>query len=213
MMAGVTDCYQPIERKLRITRQCLAIMSSCRQPVSIVTKNRLVTRDIDLLAQLASHSATHVAVSITTLDPKLSAAMEPRASSPRERLATIGALHDAGVPVAVMVAPIVPGLNDREVPAILEASADAGASAAGFVMLRLPHQIKALFTDWLQREFPDRATHVENLVRQMHGGRMYNSQFGHRQRGSGPMAEQIERLFQVVCQRLGLNDVRQGVEP
>jgi len=209
MMAGVTDCYQPIERKLRITRQCLEIMTACRQPVSIVTKNRLVVRDVDLLKALAKHGAARVAVSVTTLDAKLSAAMEPRASSPGERLDAIRRLSDAGVPVAVMVAPVIPGLNDRQMPDVLRAAADAGATSAGYVMLRLPHQIKTLFADWLGRHCPDRAGRVMSLVRQMHGGRLYDSTFRHRQRGSGAVAEQIGQMFDVLGRRFGLRNVRQ----
>ncbi len=200
-MSGVTDCYQPLERRLTITRQCLAVMAECRQPVGIVTKNRLVTRDLDLLAELNCHRAVKVAISITTLDARLAAAMEPRASRPEDRLRTIAELHEAGIPVTVMVAPVIPGLTDVEVPAILEAAAEAGACSAGWVLLRLPHQIKALFLDWLAREVPDRAERVESLIRQTHGGELYESGFGVRQRGRGPWAEQIARTFDVFSRR------------
>ena len=205
VMAGVTDPYQPIERKLRITRGCLEVMARCGQPVSFVTKNRLVRRDLDLLSQLAGAGAARVAVSITTLDASLAAKMEPRAASPRERLETVRVLSEAGVPTLVMVAPIVPGLTDRETPAILEAAAEAGASGASYVLLRLPHQIKALFLDWLKREFPDRASRVESLIRQTRGGQLYDSRFGVRQRGEGPVAEQIRQQFQVFARRYGLS--------
>jgi DNA repair photolyase len=204
-MSGVTDCYQPIEEKLRITRGCLQVMAECRQPVSIVTKSRLILRDLDLLTTLAADRAASVAVSITTLDPSLSRRMEPRASSPAQRLKTIETLAAAGIPVSVMTAPIIAGLNDREVPSILEAASRAGARSAGWVMLRLPHQIKALFLDWLQREFPDRATHVESLIRQMRGGDLYDATWRTRQRGEGPMAEQIARVFKIFSKRYGLD--------
>jgi len=205
VMAGVTDPYQPIERRLEITRGCLAVMAECRQPVSFVTKNRLVRRDLDLLTELARYGAARVAVSITTLDKELAMRMEPRAAAPAERLETIRELTAAGVPTVVMVAPVVPGLTDREMPAILEAASEAGAKKAGYVLLRLPHQIKALFLDWLQREFPDRAGHVESLVRQTRNGQLYDSRFGKRQKGEGPVAEQIGQQFQVFARRYGLD--------
>jgi DNA repair photolyase len=205
VMAGVTDPYQPIERRLEITRGCLAVMAECGQPVSFVTKNRLVRRDLDLLTELARYGAARVAVSITTLDKELAMRMEPRAAAPAERLETIRELTAAGVPTVVMVAPVVPGLTDREMPAILEAASEAGAKKAGYVLLRLPHQIKALFLDWLQREFPDRAGHVESLVRQTRNGQLYDSRFGKRQKGEGPVAEQIGQQFQVFARRYGLD--------
>lgn len=211
VMSGVTDPYQPIERELRITRRCLEVMDDCRQPVSIVTKNRLVTRDIDLLHGLACHNAVRVAISLTTLDGPLSSSMEPRASSPIDRLRAIRELTDARIPVTVMTAPIIPGVNDREIPALLEAAKDAGASAAGWVMLRLPHQLKDVFLDWLRRELPDRATRVERTVRAMRGGELYQSTWRVRQRGEGPLAEQIGRTFDVFARRLGLAEQRHGL--
>lgn len=203
-MSGVTDCYQPIERHLRITRGCLEVMAECRQPVGIVTKNRLVLRDLDLLQELAKHSAARVAISVTTLDNRLSAKMEPRASSPSERLATIKELSEAGVPVIAMVAPIIPGLTDKETPAILKAVKEAGAIGAGYVLLRLPHQLKQLFLDWLARHFPDRAGHVESLIRQTRSGELYDARTGIRQVGQGPIAEQIAAMFKVFTKRFGL---------
>lgn len=204
-LAGVTDCYQPIEREFRITRQILEVMAECRQPVGIVTKNRMVTRDIDVLQTLVRHHAVHVSVSVTTLDNRLAATLEPRASSPVERLKTIAALREAEIPVAVMVAPIIPGLTDREIPAILEAARDAGATCAGYVLLRLPHQIKALFLDWLQRHVPERAGHIESLIRQTRDGSLYESSFGRRQRGTGAVADQIREMFKLFRTRHGLH--------
>lgn len=203
--SGVTDCYQPVEAKLKITRGCVEVMHECGQPFSIVTKNRLVTRDLDLLAPMAAKRQTCVAVSITTLDNRLASKMEPRASAPKERLAAIRELTQAGVPVAVMAAPMIPGLNDHEMPGILEAARDAGASGAGFVLLRLPYQIKDLFLDWLRREFPDRAAKVESQIREARGGELNSAEFFDRHRGGGARAEQIAQTFRVFKERLGLN--------
>lgn len=204
VMSGVTDPYQPVERSLGITRGLLEVMAECRQAVGIVTKNRMVTRDVDLLGELASHGATHVALSVTTLDAGLSSRMEPRASSPRDRLRAIEELSAAGIPVAVMVAPVIPGLNDHEIPGILEAVRDAGATSASWVMLRLPWGLKDVFGEWLARECPDRAGKVESLIRQMRGGELYDSRMGVRQRGSGAHAAQIKSMFEVHARRLGL---------
>jgi DNA repair photolyase len=204
VLSGVTDAYQPIERSLQITRGCLEVMAECGQPVSIVTKNRLITRDIDLLGPLAEQGAAHVALSVTTLDAKLAAKMEPRASSPRDRLAAIRELSDAGIPVRVMVAPVIPGLTDVEVPRILEAAAEAGASAAAYVILRLPWQVKRLFLDWLAREYPERAAKIESQVRETRGGELYDSTPGIRQRGMGAVAEQIAAMFAVYRRRFAL---------
>ncbi|MHC5024494.1 MAG: PA0069 family radical SAM protein [Planctomycetota bacterium] len=204
-MSGVTDCYQPVERDLNITRGCLEIMAASRQPVGIVTKSRLVLRDLDHLADLASHQAIRVAVSVTTLDNRLASTLEPRASSPTDRLETIRQLRERGIPTTVLVAPIIPGLNDREVPAILEAAAGAGALAAAYILLRLPHQLKALWTDWLDRHLPERAAHIESLVRQTRDGGLYDSTFGRRQRGRGPVAEQIGQIFRTFSRRHGLD--------
>jgi DNA repair photolyase len=205
MMSGVTDCYQPIEAQLRITRGCMEVMAECCQPVSIVTKNKLVLRDLDLLKQLAAHHAVNVAVSVTTLNPIIARKMEPRASSPAIRLHTIRELAAAGIPVTAMVAPVVPGLTDTEMPAILKAVADAGATSAGWVMLRLPHQIKALFLEWLMREFPQRASRVEQLVRDMRGGKLYDANYATRMRGEGQHAQMIESMFKTYRKRYGLD--------
>jgi len=205
MMSGVTDPYQPVERELTITRRCLEVMVECRQAVVIITKNRMVTRDLDLLSDLNRDGACGVAVSVTTLDPRLAAKMEPRASAPRDRLRAIEELAGAGIPVTVMTAPIIPAINDREIPALLKAAKEAGARRAGFVMLRLPHQVKALFLEWLARHFPERAAHVESLIRDVRDGDLSDPRFGSRMRGSGAVAEQIARTHAVFCRRLGLN--------
>ncbi len=204
-MSGVTDCYQPIEAQMKITRGCLEVMAEFRQPVGIVTKNRLVLRDLDVLKEMAAHQVVHVAISVTTLDNALAAKLEPRASSPGDRLRTIRELTEAGVPTMAVVAPIIPGLTDKEIPAILEAVAEAGAISAGYVLLRLPHQIKALFLEWLQRHFPDRAAHVESLIRDTRDGELYQSAHYERKRGTGAIAEQIRAMFKLFCKRYGLD--------
>lgn len=207
-LSGVTDPYQPAERELEITRACIRVCAEFRQSVGIITKNAMVTRDLDLFADLARQRLTRVAISLTTLDNALAAAMEPRASAPQARLRAMRELADAGVPVTVMTAPIIPGLNDHELPALLEAARDAGASSAGFVLLRLPHQLKTLFTEWLAAHAPDRAAHVESLLRQCRDGELNQPQFGTRMRGSGPLAAQIRQTFDVFSARLGLNAAR-----
>ncbi len=205
VFSGVTDCYQPLEAKLELTRQCMRIAAEARQPVTIITKNRLVLRDLDLLSELNRFHAVHVAISITTLDHDLAAVMEPRASSPAHRLQTVRKLAEASIPVTVMVAPIIPTLNDRHIPAVLKAAAEAGAANAGYTLVRLPYQIKALFEEWLARHFPDRAQHCTNLLREMRGGELYNAAWGSRMRGQGPLAEQIARTFKVFARKFGLN--------
>jgi len=205
VFSGVTDPYQPVEREHRITRGCLEVIAECRQCVGIVTKSRLVLRDLDLLKELARHNAVRVGLSVTTLDNRLASKMEPRASSPAERLETLAALRDAGVQTFAMLAPIIPGLNDREIPALLKAVSEAGAPSAGYILLRLPHQIKALFLDWLNRHYPDRAGRVESLLRQVRGGQLYDPAFGVRQRGQGPIAAQINTLFETFARRYRLD--------
>ena len=204
-MSGVTDCYQPIERRLEITRRCLAVLAEFRNPVGIVTKNRLVTRDIDLLQELARHNAIVVFISLTTLDTELRRVMEPRTSPPAARLATITDLARAGIPVGVLTAPMIPGLNDHELPNLLGAAADAGAQFAGYVTLRLPYQNKALFEQWLTDHFPLRKDKVLSGIRAVRDGDLNNAEFGTRMRGSGPRADQIEKLFEVGCRKAGLN--------
>ena len=203
-MSGVTDPYQPVEGKLGITRGCLEVLAEFRNPVVIVTKNHLVTRDTDLLSELTGHDAAAVAVSLTTLDDDLRRVMEPRTSRPVRRLAAIGELADAGVPVGVMTAPVIPGLNDHELPNLLAAAAEAGATFAGYVPVRLPGAVAPLFEDWLGRHFPHRKEKVLNHIRSMRGGRLNDPNFGSRMKGGGVYAEHISRLFGVACRRAGI---------
>ncbi len=205
MMSGVTDCYQPAERHFRLTRQCLGVMAEFRQPVGIITKNFLVTRDLDLLAELARHDCVVVNVSVTTLDAELAGKLEPRAARPEHRLRAIKLLSAAGVPVNALVAPIIPGLTDHELPAILDAVAGAGARCAGYVVLRLPYAVKDIFLDWLDRHFPSKKERVLSRLRELRGGKLYNATFGERLRGEGIFAEQIKQLFTVAARRAGLN--------
>jgi len=204
-LSGVTDCYQPVERKLELTRRCLAVLAEFRNPVGIVTKNRLVIRDLDLLQELARYHAAVVFISLTTLTPELRRVMEPRTSPPAARLATIRDLAKAGIPVGVMTAPMIPGLNDHELPQLLAAAADAGARFAGYVTLRLPHQNKALFEQWLGEHFPARKDKVIAGIRAVRAGELNDPKFGARMRGSGRRADQIEQLFEVGCRKAGLN--------
>lgn len=204
--SGVTDCYQPLERRFRITRACLEVLAEFRQPVGIVTKNRLVTRDIDVLQTLAHHGAAKVAISVTTLDSGLSAAMEPRASTPAARLDAIQQLARAGIPVGVSVAPVIPGLNDHEIPAILEAARDHGASHAFCGVIRLPYSLPELFFSWLERHFPDKRARVEQGIRSLRGGELNDSRFGFRMRGEGLLADTLAHLFAVSAARLGLGE-------
>jgi DNA repair photolyase len=202
-MCGVTDCYQPIERKLALTRRCLEVLAECRNPVAVITKNALVRRDADVLAELARHDAVMVSLSVTTLDPELAQRMEPRTPHPRRRLETIAELTARGIPCGVNVAPVIPGLTDHELPAILAAARAAGAVAAGFVPLRLPGAVAELFAAWLAEHFPDRRDKVLNRVRSLRGGRLNDPRFGSRMRGEGVFAEQIRALFATTCRRLG----------
>ncbi|NLB57452.1 MAG: PA0069 family radical SAM protein [Gammaproteobacteria bacterium] len=198
-----TDGYQPIERSWGVTRQLLEVLAECRHPCSIVTKGALVTRDLDLLAPMAAQGLVSAYLSITTLDNRLSARMEPRAAAPHARLATVRKLADAGIPVGVLVAPVVPAITDPELEAILEAAREHGASAASYVLLRLPHELKEIWREWLQLHYPDRAAHVMSLMRQMRGGRDYDSAFGSRMRGQGPFADLIAARFARAHRRLG----------
>ena len=200
--SGVTDCYQPAEREFELTRGCLEVAAACRQPIGIITKNALVTRDVDLLQRLAAHGAVRVCVSITTLDAKLGRAMEPRTSSPATRLRTIRELTDAGIPTQLMLAPVIPGLNDSEIPAILQAVRDAGAESAGYVLLKLPTSVREVFLDWLERTYPDRAGRVEALIRATRSGRLHDTQFGRRQSGTGNIADLIADTFALWRKRL-----------
>ncbi|HVX12612.1 MAG TPA: PA0069 family radical SAM protein [Pirellulales bacterium] len=204
-MSGVTDCYQPAERHFRLTRGLLEVMNEANQPVGIITKNGLVRRDLDLLASMAERRLVHVFLSVTTLDAELARTMEPRTSPPVKRLAAIKALSEAGVPVGVMVAPIVPGLTDHETAAILEAARDAGARSAGYVLLRLPLSVEPVFRTWLAENFPNQRDRVESLIRSTRGGGLYQSQFGLRQRGAGPYADQIAQNFKIFVRKFGLD--------
>lgn len=204
-LSGVTDCYQPVERKLRITRGCLEVLGEFRNPFTIITKNHLVTRDIDVMKPMAEIKACAVFISVTTLDAKLAEVMEPRTSRPEFRLKAIEALAKAGIEVGVMVAPIVPGLTDHEMPTILEAVANAGAKHAGFVPLRLPYGLGELFEEWLVRNFPDRKDKVLNRVRELRGGKLNDPNFGSRMRGAGVFAEQLRSMFQLYTRKNGLN--------
>lgn len=204
-LSGVTDPYQPVEKKLRLTRSCLEVLVEFRNPVGIVTKNHLVTRDLDLLAVLAASNAAMVYVSVTTLDRELAAKMEPRTSQPQHRLDAIARLAEAGVPVGVMVAPVIPGLTDHEMPSILEAAAAAGARSAGYVVLRLPHGLSSLFPEWLQTHYPLRHDKVLNQIRSVREGKLNSAEFGTRFQGKGLLAEQIAQIFRVSCQRYGIN--------
>jgi DNA repair photolyase len=204
-MSGVTDCYQPAERRLRLTRRCLEVLEEFRNPVVIITKNRLVTRDLDLLAGLARHDAAAVYLSITTLDAALARALEPRTSPPALRLRAIEALAGAGVPAGVLVAPVIPGLTDHELPAIIAAAAQAGARFAGTTLLRLPQGVAALFEGWLERHVPARKQKVLERIRGLRGGPLNDMRFGSRMRGQGAFAGLIAGLFETSCRRAGLD--------
>jgi len=208
-MSGVTDCYQPAERHFRITRSCLEVLAEFRHPVSIITKNFLVTRDLDVLKELAAYDAVQVFISITTLNAELAAKMEPRASQPAHRLRAVEMLAKAGVPVGVLVAPIIPGLNDREIPAVLEAAKAAGASSAGFTILRLPYGVKDVFQEWLKLNFPEKLDRIIGAVRAVRGGKLNVSEFGTRMSGEGHYAEQIHQMFHVFRERLGFGKMRE----
>lgn len=203
-----TDPYQPIEKKYRIMREILEVLEAFGHPVGIVTKSALVTRDIDILARMAERGLAKVALSVTSLDRMLARTMEPRASTPTKRLEALRMLSDAGIPASVMVAPIIPGLNDHEVERILDSAANAGAREAGYVILRLPLEVSPIFKDWLLRHYPDRYRHVMSLIRSMRDGKDYDSEWGKRMKGSGPYAWQIGRRFEIAAKKLGLNQER-----
>jgi DNA repair photolyase len=202
-LSGVTDAYQPIERHLLLTRRCLEVLVEFRNPVAIVTKNHLITRDIDLLCGLAEHNAALACISVTTLDETLAGRMEPRATRPRGRLDAIRALSAAGIPVMVLVAPIVPGLTDHEMPAILTAAREAGALHAGYVMLRLPYGLPEIFGQWLADHYPERRERVWSRLHEVRGGQDNDARFGLRMRGEGPIADAIGTLFRLTVKRLG----------
>jgi DNA repair photolyase len=204
-LSGNTDCYQPIERRLGITRRCLEVFVEFRNPVAAITKSALVARDADLFAELARHGAAHVMLSITTLDPELARRMEPRAARPERKLAAMRTLADAGVPVGVMIGPVIPGLNDAEIPRILAAAADAGARSGSWVLLRLPKPVDALFQAWLAEHYPDRRERVLGRIREVRQGKLSDPRFFQRQRGQGEYAAQIAGLFAVAARKHGLD--------
>jgi DNA repair photolyase len=200
-----TDCYQPIERKYRVTRQILEVLAECEHPVTIVTKSALIERDLDLLKDLSSKNLVKVFVSIGTLDRELARKVEPRAASPQRRLDVVRKLNENGVPCGVMIAALIPALNDKTMEHVIEAAAAAGAKEAAYVILRLPYELKAVFKEWLAEHYPQRAEHVMSIVRQMRGGRDNDPRFGTRMSGTGNYAELIEKRFEVACRRFGVN--------
>lgn len=202
-MSGVTDCYQPIERRLQLTRRCLAVLAEFRNPVGIVTKNALVTRDIDLLRELAAHRAVRATLSINSLDQELARRLEPRAALPRQRLAAVKALAEAGVPVGVMVAPVIPALNDHEIPSVVAAAKEAGADWAGMELLRLPLTVAPVFQEWLANHAPGKQAKILDRIRAIRGGKLNDPRFGKRMVGEGIMADQIHQMFHVSCRRAG----------
>ncbi len=203
-LSGVTDAWQPIERKMEVTRRCLEVLAEFRNPVMAVTKNSLIARDVDHLAKLAEHDAVSVAMSITSLDPSLAARLEPRAAAPRARLRAMRELSEAGVPVGVLVAPLIPAINEHEIPAILDACAEAGACFAGFIVLRLSPPVDAIFLEWLEQHFPDRREKVLSRIRELRGGKLHDSRFGARMKGRGIWAEQLRDLFHLSRKKVGL---------
>ncbi|MBD9371240.1 PA0069 family radical SAM protein [Rhizobium sp. ARZ01] len=206
-----TDPYQPIEKEWRVMRQILEVLEAADHPVSIVTKSALIMRDLDILSRMATKGLAWVGLSVTTLDRKLARSMEPRAATPARRLEAMRTLSEAGIPVSVMVAPIIPGLNDHEIERILDSGKTAGAQEASYVLLRLPLEVSPLFRDWLLREYPDRYRHVMSLVRSMRGGKDYDAEFGKRMKGAGPYAWQIARRFELATKRLKLNRIRRSL--
>jgi len=211
-MSGVTDPYQPLEREYRLTRQCLEVMLEFHNPVGIVTKNRLVTRDLDVLGELHRHRCAGVYVSVTTLDLQLNRILEPRTSSPRQRLDAIRQLSEAGIPTGVLVAPQIPGLNDHETPAILQACREAGAAYASSIMLRLPYAVAPIFDQWLDAHYPDRKEKVLNRLRSMRGGKLYRGGFESRMKGEGEFARQAANLFDIACRKAGLSRARMPLD-
>jgi DNA repair photolyase len=211
MFSGNTDCYQPIERKLEITRKCLEVFLKFRNPLAMITKNALIQRDIDILKELASLNLIHTVISITTMKRELSRKLEPRTSVPGKRFETVEKLAAAGIPVGVNVAPIIPGLNDEEIPAILKEASQHGARSAGRVMLRLPYSVKDLFFEWLERNYPEKASKIINRIREIRGGELSSKEFGKRMSGEGKYAEHIHDLFKKCCSKYGLNKGGSGL--
>jgi DNA repair photolyase len=208
MFSGVTDCYQPAERRFQLTRQCLEVASEAGQPICIVTKNALVARDLDILQSMAERNLVQVGISLTSLDPGVTATMEPRTSRPAARLRAMQALSASGVPVLAMIAPVIPGVNDSEIPRLLEAAREHGATQAGYVLLRLPITVKPVFLDWLERTHPSKRERVLGLIQSTREGKLNSAEFGARMRGKGPLAEQIEQTFRVFRRKFGLDGPR-----
>jgi DNA repair photolyase len=206
LLSGNTDCYQPIERKLGITRQCLQVFLKYRNPISIITKNALIERDIDVLRELASLNLVFVIITITTLDPELARRMEPRTTTPAKRLDTVEALAANGIPTGVNIGPVIPGLTDVEIPMIVKRAAERGARYASFTLVRLPMAVKDLFIEWLDRTLPDQAPRILNRIRSVRGGELTCSEFGKRMKGEGKIADVIDQLFQTSCKQFGLNE-------
>ncbi|MEX0724734.1 MAG: PA0069 family radical SAM protein [Planctomycetaceae bacterium] len=206
VFSGVTDCYQPAERQFRLTRGCLEVALACRQPIGIVTKNALVVRDLDLLSEMASQRLVQVNVSVTTLDAELARVMEPRTSIPSARLRAIEMLSQAGVPTRIMVAPVIPGLNDSEIPAILASGRESGATSAAYVLLRLPLTVEPVFREWLERTQPLKAQKIESLIRETRAGQFNRSEWGTRMTGTGQIAEHVRNVFQIFAKKHGLNE-------
>lgn len=208
VMSGVTDCYQPAERQYQLTRGCLKVLAEFKNPVGIITKNKLVCRDIDILCEMAHENLVNVCISITSLNAELARKLEPRTSAPQARLKAVELLSKSGIPVTVNVAPIIPGLNDHEVPNILKASAEHGATGAGFALLRLPHSVKNIFSDWLEREYPEKKRKVLNAISDVRDGQLYNPEFGTRMQGTGKRAAQIAHTFRLFSKKYGLDRTR-----
>lgn len=208
VFSGNTDCYQPIERKLKLTRESLKVCLKYRNPVSVITKNALIQRDIDIIKELAELKLVTVTLSITTLDKNLAHKMEPRTSSPEMRLGTIEKMAKNGIPSGVNIAPIIPGLNDKEIPNILKEAAARGAVHAGKIMLRLPYAVKDLFLEWLEREFPEKANKIINSIKEVRGGKLNSTEWGKRMTGEGERADTIHKLFHISCRKYGLNNQR-----
>ncbi len=205
VLSGNTDCYQPVERKLQITRKCLEVFLEYRNPLGIITKNALILRDLDILRELARYDLVHVLVSVTSLNPELIRMMEPRTSTPAQRLATIKSLSENGIPVGVNAAPIIPGLTDEELPSILRETASCGATSAGYILARLPGPVEPLFTEWVRRALPERAAKILNRMKDTRGGALSDARFGSRMTGEGEIAESINALFRVHASRYGLD--------
>jgi DNA repair photolyase len=205
-LSGVTDCYQPIERRLKLTRRCLEVLAEFRNPVGIVTKNRLVTRDIDLLGELSRRQAAMVFVSLTSLNAEITGKLEPRASHPQARLEAMRELAKAGIPVGIMVAPVIPALTDHEIPTVLEAAAEAGVRFAGYTVLRLPYAVAGLFEQWLDQHFPEKKDKVLGRIRETRGGKMNDARFGSRMKGEGPFAAMIREMFVLARRKAGIGE-------